>query len=270
MDFHEVAPIFPLMEGADFAALKDDIAKYGQREPVWVYEGRILDGRNRHRACEELGIETETKEWTGTDPAQFVLSLNLHRRHLSESQRAMVAARMARLRDGQKKSGTSIEVPSQPDAAKMLNVSLSTVQRARIVLNHSTPDQVSAVERGEKTVAGVVNEIMESAMGEKRAPRKKTQAPIENGGRKGFRKDKSAPFSIITKRHKEVAEGQKARMVNIQSSIRGACRGLQELDIPAISAVCGEGELKEWASISKDSATRLREFAEKLTNGGGA
>ena len=75
MDFHPAADIFPLLEGDEFQALKTDIAEQGQLDPIWVYQNQILDGRNRYRACQELGIETVTKAWSGTDPLKFVLSM---------------------------------------------------------------------------------------------------------------------------------------------------------------------------------------------------
>jgi ParB-like chromosome segregation protein Spo0J len=77
----------------EYSALKADIAAHGLREPIWVYQGQIIDGRNRYRACRELGIDPPTREWDGNGSlVRFVLSLNLHRRHLSSSQRAALAA----------------------------------------------------------------------------------------------------------------------------------------------------------------------------------
>lgn len=89
MEIHEVASIFPLMSDDEFRGLKDDIEANGQREPVWTHDGKVIDGRNRLRACEELGITPKLQEWDGKGSlVGFVVSLNLHRRHLSSGQRA--------------------------------------------------------------------------------------------------------------------------------------------------------------------------------------
>lgn len=148
-----VADIFPPMTTEQYAALKNDIALCGLREPAWLWQGRIIDGRHRARACEELGIELRTQEYTGDDPIKFVVSLNLHRRHLDESQRAMVAANIANLEDGQKKKGASFEAASQEDAAYLLNVSRSSVQRAARVKNEGAPELVAAVHSGVVSVS---------------------------------------------------------------------------------------------------------------------
>lgn len=93
MDFHPASNLFPLMSGEDFEALISDIAEHGQQEAIWLHpDGSILDGRNRWRACEVLGIAPLTRIWDG-EPGQeeaFVVSLNLYRRHLDKEQRAVV------------------------------------------------------------------------------------------------------------------------------------------------------------------------------------
>lgn len=78
----------------------------------------------------------------------YVVSHNLHRRHLSESQRAMVAAKVARLKHGQRADASIDASATQPEAARMLNVSRPSVQRARQVIDHGTPELVQAVEAG--------------------------------------------------------------------------------------------------------------------------
>ena len=96
---HPVADLLPLMDEVSFKELKDDIALNGLREPVWLHpDGRILDGRNRHKACVALRLKPATKVYAGDLSTEaivaFVISLNLKRRHLDSGQRAFVALRV--------------------------------------------------------------------------------------------------------------------------------------------------------------------------------
>jgi ParB-like chromosome segregation protein Spo0J len=78
------------MDSPALQRLKDDIQANGLENPIWLYEGRILDGRNRHHACRELGCEMEFRTFEGTEEeaTAFVDSQNLHRRHLTPDQQA--------------------------------------------------------------------------------------------------------------------------------------------------------------------------------------
>ena len=92
MQFHEVVEIFPQMSDAELDELAGDILKHGQREPIRTHQGTIIDGRNRYLACKRAGIEPEYAEWSGGGSLlEFVISLNLHRRHLTVGQKAMIA-----------------------------------------------------------------------------------------------------------------------------------------------------------------------------------
>lgn len=159
MEAHEYANLFPMLPDAELQELANDIKAHGLQVPVTTYQGKILDGRNRWRACEIAGVEPTTAEYTGDDPLAFVVSGNLHRRHLSESQRGMVAARIADLPHGgaiySEKNESSIELSSktQREAAAMLNVGRETVKRARAVVTKGTAELAAAVDAGDITVS---------------------------------------------------------------------------------------------------------------------
>ena len=90
--FHEVVDIWPKMQPREFAELVADIKANGLREPIWTYQGEIIDGRHRYLACKEAGVEPRYQEWDGQGSLiLFVASLNQHRRHLDAGQRAMIA-----------------------------------------------------------------------------------------------------------------------------------------------------------------------------------
>ncbi len=92
---HEVAFIFPEMDEAEYRDLRDNIVANGLREPIWLYEGKIIDGKHRYNACIETGAEPHFREWDGKGSlVEFVVSLNLYRRHLTSCQKAAIAAKI--------------------------------------------------------------------------------------------------------------------------------------------------------------------------------
>ena len=91
MEFHKYSNIFPMIDGEKLQELKRDIKENGLLQPIILYENKILDGRNRYNACKELGIKPEFKNYDGNKPLEFVISLNLKRRHLTADQRAVIA-----------------------------------------------------------------------------------------------------------------------------------------------------------------------------------
>jgi ParB-like chromosome segregation protein Spo0J len=155
LEFHPLADIFPLVEGQDFAELMADIKTHGLHEPIVVFESKILDGRNRYRACRAAGVEPAFTAYTGDDPIAYVISLNLRRRHLDESQRAMVAAKLATLRDGQR--ADLVEGLPIGRASALLNVGERSVARAREVIDHGAPELAQAVERGSISVSAAAD-----------------------------------------------------------------------------------------------------------------
>lgn len=89
---HPAADAFPMMDAVRLGELKADIAANGQREPITLCDGMILDGRNRYRACIDIGIEPETRDYVG-DPWAFAWSLNGARRDLEATVRALIYKR---------------------------------------------------------------------------------------------------------------------------------------------------------------------------------
>lgn len=152
---HPAAELFPVMDEAVFAALVADIAAHGQREPILVLDGQVIDGRHRLRACEQLGLEPLVRQVSADDgdPFGLVVSLNLHRRHLSEGQRAIIAARLATLPHGRPDANAQICAFTQDEAAQHLKVSRRTVQHARAVLDHGIDELQAAVKGGEISVS---------------------------------------------------------------------------------------------------------------------
>lgn len=94
MKAHPIADVWPMMPEDKLAELAEDIRKNGQLVPVWLYEDKILDGRNRWAACWLAGIQPKTKEYTGNEPTAFAVSLNDRRRHMGKSALAAVAAEL--------------------------------------------------------------------------------------------------------------------------------------------------------------------------------
>lgn len=138
---HEFCALFPALDDGGLAALAADIKSNGLREPITLFGGAIVDGRNRWRACEIAGIEPRYVDYSGRpeDLLLWVASVNLHRRHLSPSQQALIGAEIARrLKAGTGRSATAA-------VATQLAMSLRQVQYAGKVLERGTPELVAAV-----------------------------------------------------------------------------------------------------------------------------
>lgn len=186
-EIHEAALVFPLMEGKEFDALKEDIAERGLLEPIDLYEGKVLDGRNRVIACKELGIEPKIREAdlnNGTSPVEFVIAKNLHRRHLTPAQRTVLAlalmpryseeARQRQVEAGKRYGEKHPQEDSPPageplthkyeyrkaakKAADAVNVGRSSVEAA-IAIQKRDPHVIERMRAGELNVAQAAREV---------------------------------------------------------------------------------------------------------------
>lgn len=148
---HKAADIFPMMDADPFSELQKDIKEHGQREPIWVYEGKILDGRNRYKACTNLRKRPLVRQYTGDDPVAFVWSENGVRRHLTKHRLTAIAVEMlpALESEAAKRHGHGATAPgrrmgprgpkrsrgnkSVENAAKLVGVGASSVFRLRAI-----------------------------------------------------------------------------------------------------------------------------------------
>ena len=159
MKFHKYADLFPLLEGDEFDALTKDIHINGLLEPIWTYQGEILDGRNRFRACEAIGIEPELRDYEGNDPLSFVIAMNIVRRHLSASQKAMIAVLMLPLMQEEAKERMAVRSDNftggkgdaRDLAGERLGVSGSYVDMASTILENA-PALAHEVQTGEMPI----------------------------------------------------------------------------------------------------------------------
>jgi N6-adenosine-specific RNA methylase IME4/ParB-like chromosome segregation protein Spo0J len=186
---HPAAELFPMMTPAELRELGEDIKAHGLQSPIAVARQiekrgnkyQLLDGRNRFAAMELVGVPFtllttktyccfEGSPYPGPegceepvvievdgDPYAYVISANLHRRHLNESQRAMVAAKLANMRQGTRTDLAPIGAMSDADAATMLGVGERSVERAKTVHREGAPELVAAVEQGKVSVSAATD-----------------------------------------------------------------------------------------------------------------
>lgn len=186
LKFHPLANLFPMMADREQDELGEDMAAQGQLETVKLHRGMILDGRNRYTQLTRRGLPVRAEVFEGTDrdALNWVISKNLKRRHLSESQRAMVAAKLATLKLGDNQhtgqaapigAGSDLladvappaaptepsAIVSQTEAADMMNVGRRSVQRAAVVEEQGAAELKHAVETG-KVAVSTAAEIAEA------------------------------------------------------------------------------------------------------------
>lgn len=163
MESHPYANLIPGMTDDEFIHLKEDIRRHGLLQPVLTYQDKILDGRHRYRACLELGkaVKFEAFDGTSDEALDHVVSLNIHRRHLNESQRAMIAAEIATMKHGGDRSKGSIDplTTTVAQAAEKLNIGEASVKRAQALKREAPPEVVAEVRNGTKSVSGALKEV---------------------------------------------------------------------------------------------------------------
>jgi hypothetical protein len=205
---HPACEAFPLLPPDELEALADNIRASGLRDPITVTpDFLLLDGKNRCAACAMAGVIPTYTVYSG-DPVEYVVSRNLARRHMDESQRAMIAARLANLKVGDNQhAGGSANLPtliSQTAAAEKLKVSVSSVGHARAVLNSGDRKLIAAVDNREIRVSAAAKQARHKArLRVVAAPARKPEPPGED-----VRKELAAARAEIVDARAEIADLQ--------------------------------------------------------------
>lgn len=194
-ELHPLCTLFPRLEGAEFQALCNDIRENGLRNPIVLHNGMILDGGNRYRACVESGIEPAFQEFNGGNLVSFVLSANLHRRHMSPGQQAAIVASAqdwakAQVHGGDRNS--SVHVNTRPDTtenrAAQSGASIMTQRRADAVAK-ADPDLAKQVAHGEISLPKAVQSVAPQLAPRKTAQAKPAPSPVIPEGMVLYSKD---------------------------------------------------------------------------------
>jgi site-specific DNA-methyltransferase (adenine-specific) len=197
MEFHEVAGLFPMMSEEERRELAEDIRENGLREPIWTYQGKIVDGRNRYLACLSIGVSPRFREWDGQGSlTALVVSLNMKRRHLTPGQKAAVGVdalpffeaeamerRLATLKQNQFKERTAhlqsdrseVEIlpqrepiRSRDEVGAMFGISGRYVQEAKAV-KEAAPALFEKVKEGEAKLHDAYRQVRKEKEREERA-----------------------------------------------------------------------------------------------------
>lgn len=145
----------------ELKVLAADIEANGLLEPIARYEGKILDGRNRVRACVIAKVEPVyfDVDLGGQRPIEYVLSKNLRRRQLTTVHLALLAFdiipyyREAALTRKQRGRGGMLpeEEPERGKTAErvaaVIGISADTVRRM-IAIDKSEPEIIELMRRG--------------------------------------------------------------------------------------------------------------------------
>ena len=153
---HPLSEVWGDMPDKDFRELVEDVRKNGVRQPVTLYEGRVLDGWHRYRAALEAGVDPPFEDYAGDDPGGFVISANLHRRHLNPIGRAKIVARARRWAPvGKPRQVAELgeRVHTTAEMAAEANVPHRTMERGKAEVRRERSGEVPPPKRKPKLTA---------------------------------------------------------------------------------------------------------------------
>jgi len=161
-ELHPLCTLFPRLSDSEFSALAEDIRANGLRQPIVLHDGMILDGGNRYRACLEANVKPQFVDFDGGNIVSFVLSANLHRRHLSAGQQAAIVASAqdwaAAQTVGRPKSGNVAGLATVEGRAAESGASERT-QRMADKVAKASPELAKKVAHGEVTLPAALKQV---------------------------------------------------------------------------------------------------------------
>lgn len=192
MQFHPYANVFPLMAGNEKSRHEADIAARGLKEDITLYEGKILDGRNRYLACVSTGVKPRFVQFDGDDQAalDFVVANNRQRRHLTSSQAAMCCAEAKKLHSeiaSKKKDRSKKESREDTTEPRDFQIeplgrekAMSDVRSIRIDIDPDLHRRMKiAAARMDTTVTGLARDLMFHALAEIESKSNDLKSPDE-------------------------------------------------------------------------------------------
>jgi len=224
-EVHPAASLVREMTCDEFAALKADIDANGLREMIKLLGGKVIDRRNRLRACGELGIPPQFEDVEADDPAAYVLSLNVARRHLTTLERARAAneeaTRTRADQSGPATIGTGADglPPTQAQAAAKYGVGVRTLGQVRAIDGSGDGELIASVDSGDISIKRAAAKVARRQRGERETGEWKSPIPIAV-----LRNFQKINRQLVYRRGRELWTGDSSRGIR--------CRAVFEEELP--------------------------------------
>lgn len=262
MNPHPAADLFPMMPEDELRALADDIAANGLNQPIVTHNGKILDGRNRFKACQLAMVQPETIEWEdpGCGPVAWVVSQNIQRRHLTASQRAALAVDLlpeleaeAKERQGSRsdlnfveKVPQSNEARSRDRAAELVQVNERYVSDAKRIAS-KRPDLFNKMKDGGVSIREAIGQVRGSAK----------QSDPSRDDRENPGAARSNRLSMRSNAHADRVE----RLTGMAQAITQFC---SELNLELAFNASTKKQRKQWERHLKNGASAMNQLRREI------
>jgi hypothetical protein len=266
-DSHPAADLFPLMAETELQALADDIEQHGLQEPIILLDGLVLDGRNRLLACERTSRDPRFERWSGTgSPTTWVLSKNLHRRHLTASQQALVVAEAKRLAEAE---SPNLDSESVDSIARSAGVSRSSVFTAQQVVDKAVPELTKAVRDGAVKISAA------AALADEPAEKQRELVAAGPKAIKDAAREKRKPSPKLSAAERErltaIAKGKEVEEESSDApdefNPHAAAAELFKVMATVLSKWPIEHSLDPLISVTKQALSRMERTKEERLNG---